>query len=112
NLDGGDYTLFVKATNAKGEWLNKRLRLKIIVTPPFWKTWWFYAACSVLLIAIVYTVFKIRLNMIRKEGEQKTAVAKEIAELEMKALKAQMNPHFIFNALSSIQESIVSGNTE
>lgn len=112
NLDGGNYMLLVKATNAKGEWLNKQLSLKIIVTPPFWKTWWFYALCVMLLIVIVYVVFRMRLNMIRREGEQKAAIAKEIAELEMKALKAQMNPHFIFNALSSIQESIVSGNTE
>lgn len=112
NLDGGSYTFLVKATNAKGEWLKKGLSLDIVITPPFWKTWWFYGASLVLLVVVIYVIFRVRLDKIRKEGEKKAAIAREIAELEMKALKAQMNPHFIFNALSSIQESIVNGKAE
>ena len=112
NLDGGTYILKVKATNASGEWLDKELRLTVIIDPPFWKTWWFYLTCVLLLAAIVYIIFAQRVNKIRKEEEQKTAIANEVASLEMKALKAQMNPHFVFNSLSSIQESIISGKTD
>lgn len=112
NLDGGTYILKVKATNASGEWLDKELQLAIIIDPPFWKTWWFYIASVLLLAVIVYIVFTQRVKKIRKQEEQKTAIANEVAGLEMKALKAQMNPHFVFNSLSSIQESIVSGKTD
>ncbi len=112
NLDGGTYTLKVKATNASGEWLEKELQLNITVEPPFWKTWWFYLVCICLATVIIYIVFTRRVKKIRKEEEQKTAIANEVAGLKMKALKAQMNPHFVFNSLSSIQESIVSGQTD
>ena len=112
NLDGGTYVLKVIATNASGEWLDKELELTIIIDPPFWKTWWFYLTCVLLIAAIVYIVFTQRVKKIRKQEEQKTAIANEVASLEMKALKAQMNPHFVFNSLSSIQESIVTGKTD
>ncbi len=112
NLDGGTYILKVKATNSSGEWLEKELSLTIIVHPPFWKTWWFYIVCFITAAFLVWFIFTRRVKAIRRQEENKTAVANEMADLKMKALKAQMNPHFVFNALSSIQESILTGKTE
>lgn len=112
NLDGGTYILKVKATNTSGEWLDKELQLIIIIEPPFWKTWWFYIICLSVTALFIYTLFTRRVKKIRKEEAQKTMIAAEMSELKMKALKAQMNPHFVFNSLSSIQESIVTGKTD
>lgn len=112
NLDGGAYTLKVRATDASGEWLQKTLQLTIVITPPFWKTWWFYITGVVVVAAVVYFVFRQRVKNIRNEEEKKRAIDNEIADLRLKALKAQMNPHFVFNSLSSIQESILTGKTD
>jgi len=52
---------------------------------------------------IVYLFYRRRIAHIRKEEQKKTAFNKQLAQIEMKALKAQMNPHFIFNCLNSIK---------
>ncbi len=55
---------------------------------------------SILSVAIV--VYKVRIRSFRKREERKRL----ISELKLKAIRSQMNPHFIFNALASIQHLI------
>jgi len=62
-------------------------------------------ALSLLLILVVFAVVFVR-------RQSKLKQQKKTAELENKALRAQMNPHFIFNALNSIQRIYVEGNIE
>lgn len=112
NLDGGTYTLRVKATDASGVWLDKELHLIIVVQPPFWRTWWFYATCFIVVALVIYIIFIQRIKHVRKEEKKNRLIDNEMADLKMKALKAQINPHFIFNSLSSIQESIVTRETD
>ncbi|MCO5948098.1 ligand-binding sensor domain-containing protein [Mucilaginibacter flavidus] len=107
NLRGGNYKLQVQSTDAGGNWMPHVLHLNILVDPPFWLTWWFIATGIVLSGLIVVYGVRYRINIIKS----KASIKQEMAELQMKALKAQMNPHFIFNSLSSIQESIVMGKT-
>ncbi len=54
----------------------------------------------------------MRLYLVRKEAKSRAAFREELAQLEMKALRAQMNPHFIFNALNSIQTFMMKNETE
>jgi ligand-binding sensor domain-containing protein len=108
NLRGGKYTLQVQATNASGNWMDKTLQLVIIVHPPFWQTSWFVLILLLLGAAVAIYFIRKRINSIKA----KSLIKQQLTELEMKALKAQMNPHFLFNSLSSIQESIVHGKTE
>ncbi len=92
------------------------------IRPPFWQTLWFFVALILGLAAIFYLVFRIRLSQIKKINEielakQKTEVEKEIIEKEkieseLKALRSQMNPHFIFNSLNSIQDLILQEETD
>jgi sensor histidine kinase YesM len=65
-----------------------------------------------MVISGTYVIFKWRVGVIRKEEKIKTTLNQKMAQLEMKALRAQMNPHFVFNSLSSIQESVVTGKTD
>jgi len=110
NLDGGDYILMIKAANNDGVWNDKPLSITIHVLPPFWKTWWFYLLSAIIISVIIYLIYKIRINQIRKEEAIKTEFNKKIAEIEMVALRAQMNPHFIFNCLNSINRYIVKSD--
>jgi ligand-binding sensor domain-containing protein/two-component sensor histidine kinase len=112
SLSSGDYTIELWAANSRGVYTDKPLLLHLTVKPPFWLSWWFIILVMTILSTAVYYFVKRRIHNIRKAEEQKTIIAQQVAELEMKALKAQMNPHFVFNSLSSIQESIVHGKTE
>lgn len=62
-----------------------------------------WSICSALLTSIViFLVYRARINGLRK----KTLLMNKIKDLEIKAIRSQMNPHFMFNALNSIQSLI------
>ncbi|NOS94335.1 MAG: histidine kinase [Cyclobacteriaceae bacterium] len=77
---------------------------------------WKERGLKVLLVALglggIYLVYHMRLNQIKKEESLKAEFSRQLADLEMKVLKAQMNPHFIFNSLNSINWYILKSETE
>ncbi|RYE21679.1 MAG: hypothetical protein EOP51_15055 [Sphingobacteriales bacterium] len=106
-LAPGKYVLRIKASNNYGVWNEQGITISIIIHPPFWKTWWFYLLISCIVSVVIYCVYRHRLSRVRKEEELKTAFNRLVSESEMKALRAQMNPHFIFNSLNAINRYIV-----
>ena len=76
--------------------------LKINIQPPFWKTGWFYGVAGILLVLFV-VLFILR---IKKRAKQKAETENQIAKAKLEALLSQMNPHFTFNALSTIQSFV------
>jgi ligand-binding sensor domain-containing protein len=84
------------------------LRIRFVITPPFYKSWWFLLLVAVTAVAFVFFLFKRRLSAIKKQA----ALKQKIAETEMMALRAQMNPHFIFNCISSIDNFILGNQKE
>ncbi len=112
NLDPGKYTFKVKASNNDGIWNEKGLSINIFIKPPFWQTWWFYALVTALAGSVVWVLYKFRVGQIRKEEKLKTEFNKKLADVEMTALRAQMNPHFLFNCLNSINRFIVRNDAE
>jgi len=61
---------------------------------------------TILLLMVIYFIYK------KRRQKQKDKISRRMAELEQKALKAQMNPHFIFNALNAIQGLIIDNKQE
>jgi ligand-binding sensor domain-containing protein len=108
NLSAGNYTILLRAANANGDFADENITLHFIIHPPFWKTTWFLLSFLFITVVLIYLFFKRRLDSVKRKIE----LQQQMGELEMKALRAQMNPHFIFNSLNSIQECIVSKNTE
>ena len=104
----GNYVFKIKARSSYGIW--SETDVKIIITPPWWLTWWFITSAIILMAASFYLPIrwwlhrKFRLQLERAEKE------KQLAELEMQALRSQMNPHFIFNSLNSINMFILENN--
>jgi hypothetical protein len=86
--------------------------LKIVITPPFWKTWWFLLCIFAIVSIGAYLIYLNRIRRIKNEEQAKTKVQKRLAETKMEALQSQMNPHFIFNAMNSIQNFIIDNNTD
>lgn len=110
-LAPGNYTLKLWAENANG--ISSEIKeIRIVVKPPFYKTIWFILLITIGLLGIVYFIYKQRVNSIKKESKLKEEFSKKIAETEMNALRAQMNPHFMFNALNSIQKFILHNETK
>lgn len=86
--------------------------LKIVITPPFWKTWWFLLGCFAIVSIGTYLIYLSRIRRVKNEERGKAEIQKRLAETKMEALQSQMNPHFIFNAMNSIQNYIIDNNTD
>ena len=116
-LQPGSYRLVMQSSNAGNEF-NSPLKILVInISAPFWETWWFRIFALIFLVDLVYTIVrwrlrqKFKLQLERSEKERQIADIKQKAtELEMQALRAQMNPHFIFNSLNSINRFILQNN--
>ncbi|GAA4325727.1 histidine kinase [Pontixanthobacter gangjinensis] len=86
--------------------------VKFSILPPFWKTWWFALLVLMLILLIVYGIYRIQLKQAREFEAQKRQIQKRFEETKMEALLAQMNPHFIFNAMNSIQNYIMDSDID
>ena len=109
NIDPGTYTFKVKGTNSDGIWNEQVTYMTVIINPPWYRTWWAYILYILLFAGLIYAFIRYRINKIRMQAEIVVQKHKAI-ELEMQALRAQMNPHFIFNSLNSINRFILQNN--
>ena len=111
-LPPGDYIFHLRSNtpDKSGTGIDKVIAIHI--TPPFYQRWWFRLLAILFITAIIYAVFNYRINKVRKEEAQKTIYNKQLAEMESRALRSQMNPHFIFNSLNSIQRYIFQNDVE
>ena len=102
-LAPGAYTLVVKSGDKAGNLYTPSDVLSITVSPRWYQTSVFKIASLLFLVALAYYYVKRRIQTIRQE----TSLHQKIATTEMQALRAQMNPHFIFNSLNSIENFIL-----
>lgn len=107
NLPPGNYRFVVYARNSKNVWSLKPAVVYFTIRPAFWQTSGFKGLAALGLLAGTGSFFWLRFRLLRRKEEKKTLMNKKIAELEMEAVRAQINPHFIFNCLNSIQYYIV-----
>lgn len=100
-------TLYVKAKKANSDW-SVPSKISININQPWWSLWWFRAIGIFITSAFLITIFRVRIKRIRRNSLFK----EQLRDFEMKALKAQMNPHFIYNALNSIQSLVMDNRNE
>ena len=106
DLAPGKYTFFIKVRKAGEDWRKPGATLNIIIKPPFWKTWWFWLTVIAGVSLITYIVASLRAKAVRKQERERAKHEQELLEMEARALRAQMNPHFIFNCMNSIKALI------
>ena len=112
NVPPGKYVFRVKVVNSYGIWSEKNIN--IIISPPWWTTLWFRIGALVLAALILYTIIRWRVRQKFQRQLEQSEKEKQLAELrrktgdlEMQALRAQMNPHFVFNSLNAINSFIL-----
>lgn len=106
-LPPGKYIVLIHAKNTINDKTIKSRLLIIYIQPPFWQTWWFITSVLVLTLFITFLIIKKRIQIIQQQERTKGEINKRLVETKMEALQSQMNPHFIFNAMNSIQNYII-----
>lgn len=115
NLPPGTYTFKVKAANEEDNWNDNAAVYTFTIRPPFWQTWWFILAAFVVFVAAVWWLIFSASRKLKKENireKQRLEAERSLIELEQKALRLQMNPHFLFNCLNSIKGLIAEDKPE
>ncbi len=82
------------------------------MTPPLIQRKGFWALCAVGLLLLFYLGYRYRLSQLKEKQNLMIAFNKQLAETEMKALRAQMNPHFLFNVLNAIKLNVQKNQQE
>jgi ligand-binding sensor domain-containing protein len=127
-LSPGSYTFKLKAVDVEGKESQERA-VSFTIQPPFWKQIWFQLLIVVLTIAAAYYYMQHRIKKTEQQEQEKAKIQQEKATLQLKiaeeeaenerinnelakskleTLQAQMNPHFAYNALTSIQKFVLT----
>jgi ligand-binding sensor domain-containing protein len=103
-LPAGSYLLKIRAA---GNTAISEASIRIIQETEFWKKPRFIITAGVIVLFTILFATILIIGRIRKREKLKTQINRQYANIELKALQAQMNPHFIFNCLNSIQHFII-----
>ncbi|MBL7558694.1 histidine kinase [Olleya sp. YSTF-M6] len=115
SLSSGTYKFELKAQNISAKQSVYAVPITFKIAKPFWQTYWFYCLVVLTVFGLIWLYFRWRMK--QKERQRiaeidKILIDKKITNLRLENLRSQMNPHFIFNALNSIQDYIVSNEKE
>lgn len=108
DLPPGNYQFDVQVKGRNGAWKNNLTPLVINIKTPWYLSWWFKGFMLITLSLFIWFVMQYRINQIKNKNN----LHEQLNSARMQALKAQMNPHFIFNSLNSIQRFIMENNRE
>ena len=118
NLSPGDYTFRVKVTGQNTYWSSDEATLPFTIRTPWYRTLWFLAFAMLTVAGTVIMIYRYRLRqrerLMALQGKAQ-ALEKEKAIVMYESLKQQLNPHFLFNSLTSLSGLIdldqqVAGN--
>ena len=113
SLPAGDFRLELKAVNKNGVY-SSTISFPFSIHPQMIDTWWFRVSVLLTLGAVLYYFFWIRIQRIRSKiqyNRQLRDAEIRVKQAELSLLRNQMNPHFIFNALTSVQKYILKKDT-
>jgi hypothetical protein len=103
NIVPGEYTLRVKSADSQTLSRTEEDIAHITINAFWWQTRTFWLSCIAAAILLTAIIIRKNISSIRKRA----AFQQKLSEMEMTALRAQMNPHFIFNSLNSIENFIM-----
>lgn len=101
--NNGEHIITIEVGDNLGNWQSKNLKFDLHIIPPIYKTFWFYLFlfCCFFVGAHFFNVYLVR------EEKLKGELKKRVKDNENRMLRSQMNPHFMFNSLNSINSFII-----
>lgn len=113
NMNPGEYTFRVKASNNDGIWNETGTSIHITITPPFWITWWFRAIIILIIVAGIYLWYRKRMSRIKKQNrllEQK--VEERTSALNQKTVALEAAKQETDDILLNVKEGLFLMNKE
>ena len=111
NVPSGQYVFELQVFNSEGDLSPFNVQLPITVKRHWTELAGVQLAGILIFLGLIYAIYRFRVNTIKKEEELKAQFQTQLANVEMTALRSQMNPHFIFNCLNSIESFIIKNDT-
>ena len=125
-LNTGEYNIELKISDLASGQVKVVELLELTISPPFYKTYWFIVSCFILVFCALGVIYTIRISILTKKQkkqlyylaqknmvqEKQLLLEKQLADVKLQALQSQMNSHFLFNVLSSIQFFIISNDVD
>src|SRR6185295_17310026 len=78
HLPSGDYTFRVIAANSDGIWNVDGRTIRVVIVPPFWRTWWFMTLCAIVLCGAVILIWRYRLGQIKRAQALQEAFSRQL----------------------------------
>jgi len=94
--------------------LNEQFAYSFEISPPFWQRWWFYFLIVFGTIVLIGGLALLRLKSLKTKARRQLELESsksKVLDAQLKAIRAQMNPHFVFNAINSIQDLVLNQET-
>ena len=105
-LSPGNYTMELQAINKFGV-ESEIIRIPFLIEKFWWEKLWIRIVAIIAFLFLVGLITNRRIRQVRSREKEKNQLREQVSLLEQMALKAQMNPHFIFNSLNSIQHYVL-----
>lgn len=112
NLKPGKYIFRIKLTDINNENSTQELAISFNIEKPLWLKWWALLTMLLLVALFIRMFVLMRTRSVEKRERLRAEIAERITEFELKALRSQMNPHFIFNAINSIQNYMLDNDID
>lgn len=111
-LPPGKYDFQVKGFDSNENQIGTEQSVSFTIEKPWYNTYWFYGLCFLSIIGGFWIYEYTKRKREKERAELEAAMQKEFYELRLQTVQAQLNPHFVFNALNSIQKFIYQKEPE